>query len=183
MSKASKIIVLCEDKAHEVFVTRFLKKGWNVKPRAIRVPPYPNGKGSGKKYVEDNIFLEVEALRRRHASTVLLVVKDADEHTVEQVRGNLDAKVEPHRTADEPIAYIIPKWHIQTWIAYLNGDHVDEGDKATYKNTYGKISESKDAHSFIDKLADDCRGNRELESPPDSLVAACEEFERIRSAL
>jgi len=49
MSKASQIIVLCEDKAHEVFVKRFLKKGWGVKPRAIRKPPYSSGKGSGKK--------------------------------------------------------------------------------------------------------------------------------------
>jgi len=114
MSKASQITVLCEDKAHELFVRRFLKKGWGVKPRAIRVPPYPNGKGSGKKHVEDNISLEAEALRRRQASAILLVVQDADEHTVEQVRGNLDNKTEPHRAANEPIAYIIPKWHIQT---------------------------------------------------------------------
>ena len=68
MSKASQIIVLCEDKAHEVFVKRFLKR-WGVKPRAIRVPPYPDGKGSGKKHVEDKISLEANALRRRHASS------------------------------------------------------------------------------------------------------------------
>ena len=182
MSKASQIIVLCEDKAHEVFVKRFLKR-WGVKPRAIRVPPYPNGKGSGKKYVEDNISLEAEALRRRHASTVLLVIQDADEHTVQKVRGNLDDKIEPHREANEPIAYIIPKWHIQTWIAYLDGVDVDEAKKENYKTTYGEISELKDAHPFIDRLADDCRENRQLASPPNSLVAACEEFERIRNVL
>jgi hypothetical protein len=111
------------------------------------------------------------------------VVQDADEHSVEQVSGNLDDKIEPARTDDEPIAYIIPKWHIQTWIAYLNHENVDETDKEIYKNKYGRLSESKDAHPFIDELADDCRNNRELESPPDSLIVACKEFERIRNAL
>ena len=61
MSKASQTIVLCEDKAHEMFVKRFLKI-WGVKPRAIRVPPYPHGKGSGKKHVEDKISLEANAI-------------------------------------------------------------------------------------------------------------------------
>ena len=183
MSKASQIIVLCEDKAHEVFAKRFLKKGWGVKSRAIRVPPYPSEKGSGKKYVADNISLEAEALRRRHASTILLVIQDADELSVDQVKSNLDAKLLIFRDDNEPIAYIIPKWHIETWIAYLHGENVNEADKETYKKKYGKISERKDAHPFIDELADNCRENIQLESPPDSLVAACEEFDRIRSAL
>lgn len=183
MSKASRIVVLCEDKAHEVFVKRFLKKGWGAKPHAIRVPPYPNQKGSGKKHVEDNISAETKALRTRHASTILLVIQNADEQSVEQARGNLDDKIEPARTDNDPIAYIIPKWHIQTWIAYLAGEKVDESDKKTYALKYRAISVTKQAHPFIDTLAEDCRGNRELASPPDSLVAACEEFERIRNAL
>jgi len=181
MSKASQIIVLCEDKAHEVFVKRFLKKGWGVKPRAIRVPPYPSGKGSGKKYVENQISQEVAALRQRHASTILLAIQDADELSLEQLKFNLDAKLQPSRGDNEPIAYIIPKWHIETWIAYLNGEKVDESQ--TFKKKYGEISESKDSHPFVDELADKCRENKQLESPPDSLVAACEEFNRIRSAL
>ena len=183
MSKASQIIVLCEDKAHEVFVKRFLKKGWGVKPRAIRVLSYPNGKGSGKKHVVDNISSEAEALRKRHASTILLVIQDADELSVDQVKSNLDAQLPSPRDNNERIAYIIPKWHIQTWIAYLDGVNVDEANKNTYKNKYGKISELKDAHPLIDSLADNCREKLQLESPPDSLVATCEEFNRIRSAL
>ncbi len=183
MNKASQIIVLCEDKAHEVFAKRFLKTGWGVKPRAIRVPPYPDGKGSGKKHVEDNISQETEALRKRHASTILLVIQDADELSVDHAKSNLDAQLLSLRSNNEPIAYIIPKWHIQTWIAYLDGKNVDEADKETYKNIYGKISERRDTHSFIDRLACICRENKRLEAPPDSLVAACEEFNRIRNAL
>ncbi len=183
MNKASQIIVLCEDKAHEVFAKRFLKKGWGIKPRAIRVPPYPEGKGSGKRHVVDSISRETEALRERHASTILLVIQDADELSVDRVKSNLDVKLLSPRSNNEPIAYIIPKWHIQTWIAYLNGENVDEADKETYKNIYGKISELKDTHPFIDRLANICRENEPLESPPDSLAAACEEFNRIRNSL
>lgn len=183
MSKASQIIVLCEDRAHEVFVKRFLKKGWNVNPGAIRVLPYPNGKGSGKKHVADNISQETEALRRRQASTILLVIQDADELTVDGAKLNLDAKLQRPRGSDEQIVYIIPKWHIQTWIAYLDGENVDEENKKTYKNKYRTISEGKAAHPVIDSLADRCRKNIPLESPPASLIATCEEFNRIRSAL
>lgn len=183
MSKASLIIVLCEDKAHEVFAKRFLKR-WGVKPRAIRVRRYPaEGKGSGKKHVEDHISVEVDLLRSRQASTILLLIQDADELSVDQVKANLDAKLPSPRDDNEPIAYIIPKWHIQTWMAYLDGKSVDETDKDAFKNTYGKISESKEAHPFIDSLAKNCRETPQLESPPDSLVAACEEFERVRNAL
>ncbi|MDM8555930.1 hypothetical protein QUF75_14450 [Desulfococcaceae bacterium HSG7] len=52
-----------------------------------------------------------------------------------------------------------------------------------YKITYVKISEIEDVHPFIDRLADNCRKNKQLESPPDSLAATCEEFNRIRNAL
>lgn len=183
MSKASQVIVLCEDKAHEMFVTRFLKTGWRVKPRDIRVRSYPSGRGSGKKFVMDTVAQEVEALRRRAASTILLVIQDADEDSVDQAKSKLDARLETRRQSDEPIAYIIPKWHIQTWIAYLHGEDVDETDKTTYESRYRKLSESKDVHGPIDRLADRCKRNLPLESPPDSLVASCEEFSRVRDRL
>lgn len=181
MNKASQIIILCEDKAHEVFAKRFLKKGWRVKPRSIRVLPYPNGKGSGKKHVVDNISLETELLRQRQASTILLVIQDADELSVQQAKSNLDTQLLLPRGNDEPVVYIIPKWHIQTWIAYLDGKDVDEETK--YNNQYGKISETKEGHPLIDKLADICKENKLLESPPASLSAACVEFNRIRNVL
>ena len=54
---------------------------------------------------------------------------------------------------------------------------------ANYKTTYGKISELKNVHLFIDRLADNCTENKQLESPPDSLLATCEEFNRILNTL
>ena len=92
MSKASQIVVLCEDKAHEVFITRLLKTGWRTKPRMIRVCDYPSQRGSGKKYVLDNVENEVKAYRSRQASTILIIVIDADEESVSNVQQSLDKK-------------------------------------------------------------------------------------------
>lgn len=183
MSKASKIVILCEDKAHDIFVRRFLKTGWGVKDRDIRTETRQKGKGSGKQYVEDKTGQEANALRTRHASTVLVVVRDADEDSVAEVHSILNSKIEPPRQNSDQIAYIVPKWHIETWIAYLAGEAVSESDGKTYKNKYSTISECKRAHEYVDQLADHCRNNRDFESPPDSLKRACEEFKRIRGAL
>ena len=183
MSKASRIVVLCEDKAHEVFACRFLKKGWGIRNRDITIPPYPAGKGSGRKHVEDRIAMEVRALRARKASTVLVVVQDADQDSVSQVHSFLDSKIEPPRSSSEQIAFIVPKWHIETWIAYLDGKVVDECESQTYRNYYSAICVTKQAHAYVDKLAGSCTESKPLHSPPDSLSIACKEFERIRNAL
>ncbi|MCF7809372.1 hypothetical protein K9N50_00135 [bacterium] len=183
MSKASEIIVLCEDKSHEVFVRRFLRSGWKVPIYKFRFRPYPREKGSGKKFVEDKIGEEAKALRTRHASTILLIVRDADEDSVKEATRILDSKFQPPRTEKEQIIYVIPKWSIETWAAYLDGVDVDESEQKEYKNEYRTICESKKGHQLVDKLANNCKNGEELESPPDSLVAACKEFERIRGAL
>lgn len=183
MSRASRIVVLCEDEAQKVFVRRFLKSGWKIKPRDIEVVHYPCGKGSGKKHVDDEIHRHVEAYRQRHASTILLIVRDADQDSLVKVKSILDAIIQPPRRDNEQIMYIIPKWHIETWVAYLDDMDVDESDKKTYKNKYNSIFESKAVNHFVDKLASNCKERKELKYPPDSLVAACGEFERIRSAL
>lgn len=190
MGKASQIIVLCEDKAHDVFVRRFLRTGWRIKQRMIRVPPYPNGLGSGKQFVRDNVAKEVKAYRSRQASTVLIIVIDADEKEVANIQDSFDKEIEDHtkkkgRGEKEQIAYVIPKWHIQTWLAYLDGQDVDETDKTKYKNAFGAKSrrDTKKVHQLVDDLAEKCKNRTELQSPPESLVMACTEFERIRAAL
>lgn len=178
-------MVLCEDKAHEMFVKRFLKKGFKIKNRKIRPIPYPCGEGSGKKHVEDEIAEQAKAFRHRQnkAFTILIVIRDADEDSVDQVRKRLENKIISPRQEQEPIAFIIPKWHIETWFAYLAGETVDESDQKTYKNKYGKISVSKDAHSYIDKLVEICSENENLPSPPKSLIQSCKEFNRVQDML
>lgn len=182
MSRASEIVVVCEDRAHEVFVRRFLRTGWKNKKR-IRVVPYPSGQGSGKAHVLASIGKEARALASRAARTALIVVVDADNQTVGEVHAQLD-KAMRGRKPGQAIAYIVPKWSIDTWLACLDGvPAVNEQDKSSCKNKFRTIAVTKDIHPLVDALARSCRQNVALSSPPPSLLAACAEFNNIRGYL
>jgi len=184
MSKASKITILCEDKLQDVFVSRFLKK-CGVGNRLYDVIDYPAGKGSGEQHVRERYAKELKAIRSRPASTVLIVVIDADDKTVQARHNTLDSEAKSAslevRQNGEQIVHVIPKRHIETWLAYLDGNHVNESDE--YKPRYEFHNRESDAHPLIDNLADHCRNRKDLTDAPDSLVRACCEYERIRDAL
>lgn len=189
MSRASEIIVLCEDRLQEVFVRRFLKRGWGIKEPPLRVitPPRSGSAGAGEKYVRDNYASQLKACRTRHARTILIVGIDADRRTVSAHHRELDdacRQAQPEvtaRQANEAVVHVIPKWHIETWLAYLNGERVSEDQQ--YKSSYAfKGCEAK-CHPLIDKLAAACKNGERLADPPDSLVQACGEFDRIRGLL
>ena len=189
MSKASMILVLCEDKLQDVVIRRFLKKGWGHGPRSIRVIQYPSGtKGSAEQHVRDRYPVQLKALWQRSASTILIVAIDADtgsvaEHHNELLQACLQADNGPvPRTADEPVVHIVPRRNIETWLAYLNGDAVDE--TVDYKiGRYDYKRRESDCHPLVDRLAECCKERTPLEAPPDSLSSACVEFERIRAHL
>ncbi|MCB2185459.1 MAG: hypothetical protein KQJ78_03510 [Deltaproteobacteria bacterium] len=186
MSRASKIVVLCEDKAHKNFIYRFLKRGWNIRPPYITFPRFPSGSGSGRRFVEERFPNEYVACLSRSATTILIVVRDADEQPVSEVKSTLLGKLQKAKRKNisaENVVFIIPKWHIETWIAYLDNKTVDESDKETYKSEYGKIAGTNKVHWLIDRLVSQCKGQSELNSAPSSLLAACTEFNRIRDKL
>jgi len=191
MSKASQIIVLCEDRLHEVFVRRFLKRGWGIKGRDVRVIRYPNAGsgGAGEKHVRDRYPYQVRAYRARasKARTMLIVVIDADAGTVqahhlelEKACDQADPAVKA-RQAKEGIVHVIPKWHIETWLAYLDGVTVTEDEQ--YKSGYGFRHRESECHLLVDKLATACKNREELADLPSSLAHACNEFDRIRTML
>lgn len=183
-NRASQIIVLCEDKLHDVFVRRFLKK-WGVANRTVRVLDYPQGAGSGAAYVIANYPEQLKAVRSRSAGTALIVVVDADNRTVKQraddLKNSLKQASMPDVGNDEPVCCVIPKRSIDTWLKWLQGDSVDE--EMSYKQQLGFRMKESEAHSLIDILAEKCRRREKLETPPDSLSKACGQFEKIRSVL
>jgi len=189
MSKASEIIVLCEDKLQKVFVLRFLKKGWKKGKYDVTVVPYPQGGsgGAGEKHVRDNYPRQLTACRARHAGTILIVVMDADAGTVDEHHRELERAcscVQPPvgvRQASEPVVHVIPKRHIETWLAYLGNDDVDED--RSYRSDCGFRGCEADCHSLVDRLAMACKNREQLADMPDSLGRACIEFERIRGLL
>ena len=187
-SRASQIIILCEDKLQEVFVRRFLK-AWGVLNRnhKIRVLPYPKGKGSGSGFVVSKFPEELTALRSRSAVTVLIVVIDADDKTVEQRKKELEKALKnagmPKVADNECVCCVIPRWSIDTWLAYLQGKEVSE--EKSYKNELGfrvRNKESK-SHPLIESLARTCKKQDSLTNPPRSLMNACSQFEKIRNVL
>lgn len=181
--KAAEVVVLCEDKAHDVFAKRFLKNYFVGKKKRIRVIPYPVDEGSGKKHVFDNLPDQAKALRSGPSSSVLLVVTDADQFSVGKVHEKLD-NLSTRNSTNRKIVYIVPKWHIETWMAYLDGDtHVQEDDKETYEKRYKQIAESKVSPRLTDSLAKACIHNKALDAAPDSLKKSCEEFDNIRDVL
>ncbi|MGK7943705.1 MAG: hypothetical protein AB4058_04475 [Microcystaceae cyanobacterium] len=77
------ITILCEDKQHQVFARRFLKK-YGFNERKIRLLPLPCGKNSGEQYVRHKYWEEVKLYRSRsyQQSIALVVLIDADKNSV-----------------------------------------------------------------------------------------------------
>lgn len=186
---ASKIDVLCEDQLQKACICRFMKKRYNLKHDTdFTVVPIPKGKQSGVQHVMDGYGKYLKACRRRHAQTALIVITDADSKCVGERNRDLDRSAEKAnvraRAEDENIAHIIPKWHIQTWLAFLDGGaEVDENDKKTYKTAYAFSGRETEAHSLVDKLVTLCEGNQATANMPDSLKKACDEISRIGNVL
>ena len=121
MSKASQVIVLAEDQRHQRFVRYYLYR-LGYTHHDIREEALPNGRGSGEQWVRDRYTKAVAAYRARHARTALVVAIDADARSVQERLKQLPVV----RIADDAIAILIPKRHIETWILCLTGEDVDE---------------------------------------------------------
>ena len=184
MSKASQIILLCEDFLTEVVVRRFLKQwGVNVN-RKVRVIPYPEGKGSGELHVRKKYAETLKTYRSRSAQTVLIAVMDADTGTVAQHHRELDQVCTnagvPPRSLNDAVLHVIPKHHIETWLAYLDDVVVDESK--SYKPKYEFKGKESKSNPLVDRLVSSCQNHILLSNPPPSLREMCKEFDaRIAS--
>jgi len=183
MSKASQYIILCEDILHEVFVRRFLRN-YNVTNREILSIPLPVGTCCGEQHVRKNYpdVIRVYRARQSKAKTVLLVVIDADTGTVENRQSQLDDAVDVPRSDSELIVYLIPKRHIETWLAFLD-NYADVDEATDYKSKYGFRGKERESHPLTDKFTEMFRHRQ---SPPESLPSlkqALYELERILECL
>ncbi|RME55936.1 MAG: hypothetical protein D6795_02290 [Deltaproteobacteria bacterium] len=174
MSHHVDVILLCEDRQHAAFARRFLeKRGWNRK--WMRVIISPGGSGSGEQFARENFPREIQQLRRRSASGMLVVMIDGDTSGPAARKRALDEAcrkqgVEPRR-ADEAVAVFVPTWRIETWFAYLDGNNVNEEDRYPKK-----LPRQRACRSHVAKLVKMCEEQRLREPAPPSLQDACEEF-------
>jgi len=181
--RVANIVVLTEDQEQQNLIRRYLEqRGHDA--RTVRFVPLPakGAGGSGDKYVRDNYPKEVRACRSmlgRRASALLIVMIDADSGTTErrasQLADALGAAGTDARDPHEPIAVLIPKRHVETWIRALLGDTVDED--TDYKSP---APTTKDIRNAAAKLHEWTRpGAQPPDSAPPSLKSSVSEWRKI----
>src|ERR1039457_3913019 len=89
MRKRCLVVVIVEDDHHEMLVRRYLKQ-CGKGPREIRIERSPAGRGSAEQWVRKAFIKETNVYRNRHAQTKLIVVIDADTHSVQERLRQLD---------------------------------------------------------------------------------------------
>jgi hypothetical protein len=175
VSRRVQLVLLCEDKQHEVFARRFLNEmGWET--RAMRVEKVPGGRGAGEQFVRKRFPVELKAHRSRSVSQALVVLIDGDaEGTAVRLQQLSQACRESgvaERTDHDSVAVFIPTWNIETWLAYLDGEEVMEG-----KPDYPRLSRERDCQRHVETLARMCRDGNLREPAPSSLETACSEYD------
>jgi hypothetical protein len=172
---SAKIVLLCEDEQMACFARRFLKRQ-GFSSHDLREEIAPPGKGSGEQWVRDRFPNELRA-RRDKQSRALFVFTDADVLTVSERISTLakhslkEGVLFSH--PEEGVFLIVPSRNIETWLAYLRGEDVDDHTKHT---KYSAESDCRDQVRVLDEM---CR-RRQLRQPaPPSLKLACEDFRRF----
>lgn len=131
MSRPSLVVILAEDKRHQGFIRRYLKRlGYSL--RDMRFRELPSGRGCGEQWVRERYSEEVAAYRLRsaRADSALVVLIDADggdaNRRLQQLQQGLNNAGQEARSGRERIIHMIPRRNIETWILCLDGRLVDE---------------------------------------------------------
>jgi len=176
MSRNVQLVLLCEDRQHETFLRRFLEKaGWST--RRMRIEMAPPGQGSAEQFVRERFPIELSSYRakRYQVGQALFVMFDGDDHGVAKRLAELDEACRSRdvgpRRRDDRVAVFVPTWRIETWLAYLDGETVDEG-----RDNYQRLRRPRDCREHVNILYQMCQeGNLRQPAPP-SLEAGCEEY-------
>jgi hypothetical protein len=177
MSGAVNVVLLCEDKLLSACARRFLEHR-RFKISEVPRPP-KNAGGSRKQWITEEYPRQMKVVRQRQ-EVALIVCTDADELTVGERIAELDkacekAGIDP-RKPEEKILMVVPKWHIETWLSYLDGNSVDE-EKRLPHSYNGQEKKCKDP---VNALVEMCTKRQILQEPaPPSLKAACEEYKKL----
>ncbi len=171
------LVVRCEDLQHQVFLYRFLiEKG--VTPRRIDIQHCPKARGDAIHWVKTEHVCEIAQLRKRpHLLKGVVTVADADKLTVEDRKNQFDAALvadgQRPRQPNEPIAVVIPRRQIETWILHLRGEVIDETRE--YPHFRGN---ERSCAAEVKRFADRCPGSMSKDDPP-SLHDGCSELNRL----
>jgi hypothetical protein len=132
------VILLVEDDRQRMLIYKYLINCGH-KRHELRVEQAPSGRGSAVSWVRQRFVKETNACRRRQAraGTALIVMIDADAHTVQRRLSQLNDALTDSGTRvvapGERIARLVPRRNVETWILCLNEHDVLED--ADYKGT------------------------------------------------
>ena len=179
MSKGVRIVILCEDQLHASFARQLLQaRGYSR--HEIRVMVSPGGQGAGEQFVREKLSGEVQAMRwrRSHQQVALLTITDADTQSVSTRVQSLESAMmaggQAPRTKTEPLAFLIPRRNIETWLLHLGGEEVDE--ELDYKQHWrGDRSCRQEARA----MAQGCASGFTTLPPLPSMQHACAELCRL----
>ena len=167
MSRAGvRALILGEDQAHQNFARRvLLDLGFHH--REIVLLPLVGARGAADQSVLRRYPDHVRAQRSRVKSQAvgLIVVIDADAHTVRDRKSQLDEKLAESgmelRQPSEGIVAWVPKRNIETWLVQLEGGEANEQDD--YKHRVKTRNYRDQARTFV-------RYYRDNEHHPPNLV-------------
>ena len=184
VSREVQIVLLCEDRQHQVFVRRFLESTGRLTCKGkhrLRVEKASQGRGAAEQFVRERFPRELAAYRsqRNRVSVALVVMLDGDAAGVDGRLAELDAACErqgiPIRRSDEDVFVFVPTWRIESWLAWL-GSETETIDEE--RRDYPRLPRERDCQPHARALAAMCQ-NRQLRAPvPPSLDAACTEYGR-----
>lgn len=134
------------------------------------------GAGAGDQFVRDNYPEQLDAIRRRNG--ILVVMIDGDNYRIAERLKQLDdactQKGVPLRKDSDPVAIFVPKRNIETWLAYLDGKHdVNE------KDMYPRLERERECQRHVVVLEQMCTEGKLRTPAPESLEAACREYNNV----
>lgn len=176
MSRRVNIVLLCEDTQQEAFLRRFLESmGWDK--RRMRILRATGGAGSGEQFVRTRFPAELSSYRqnRNRVANALVVMIDGDNRGVQGRIAQLTEACQEIQVAplvqDERVAIFVPTSNIETWLAYLDGETVDEA-----RRDYPRLPRERDCRRHVDALVAMCHEKRLRDPAPASLASACDEY-------
>jgi hypothetical protein len=134
--RVSQTVLLCEDQLHERIVKAYMKE-CGLPTHAPYVRPHvasQEQQGGNDAWVLNQFPIQVRACRQRQkkATTLLIVVIDADRFTVVDRRRQLNDRLKEagyeELSVDDPVVLLIPRRHGETWICSLLGETVTEDE-------------------------------------------------------
>jgi len=146
MNNLSQVIALVEDEHHEMLIRRYLKR-CGLNKHQMRMRRCPSGRGAAESWVRKQFPEEIKQYRRRQAKalTGLVVMIDADAHTVRERLGHLEQALTA--SSQEPVgkyervARLVPRRNVETWILCLT-DRYNLDEEADYTQEINDWHES-----------------------------------------